>query len=131
MKELLLYLSTVPVFFAIDMLWLGIVAKNLYFDNIPNLRQQPNWFAAVIFYLFYIVGIIIFAVYPNLNQPWTRALLYGAMFGFFAYATYDLTNFSTIKDWPLKITIIDILWGTTLTGLVAVISHYIGTKWIY
>ncbi len=126
MKEVLLYLATIPIFFAVDMLWIGVIAKDLYFRTIPGLSSQPNWFAAIIFYLLYIAGILIFAVQPNLDKGWQSALLYGALFGFFAYATYDLTNYSVMKDWPLSITLIDMAWGTTLTGVVATASYFIG-----
>lgn len=128
MKELLLYISTVPVFFAIDMLWIGVIAKDLYFKNIPGLSPKPNWTAAIIFYLIYIVGILVFAVLPNLDKSWTQALLYGALFGFFAYATYDLTNYAVMKSWPLSITLIDLAWGSILTGVVATVSYFIGKK---
>ncbi|MEI6267105.1 MAG: DUF2177 family protein [bacterium] len=128
MKELLLYISTVPIFFAIDMLWIGVIAKDLYFKTIPGLSPQPNWFAAIIFYLLYIIGILIFAVLPNLDKGWQQALIYGALFGFFAYATYDLTNYAVMKSWPLSITLIDLAWGTTLTGMVATASYFIGKK---
>lgn len=89
---------------------------------------MPNWSAAIIFYLLFIVGILIFAVLPNIDQPWQKSLIAGMLFGFFCYATYDLTNFATLKNWPLNITIIDMVWGTTLTGVVAVISHFIANK---
>jgi len=128
MNQILLYVATVPIFFAIDMLWIGVIAKDMYFKSIPGLSPQPNWFAAIIFYLIYIVGILIFAVLPNLDKGWQQALLYGALFGFFAYATYDLTNYAVMKAWPLSITLIDMAWGATLTGIVATISYLIGKK---
>lgn len=128
MKSLLLYIATVPVFFAIDLLWIGVIAKDFYFKNIPGLSPQPNWVAAIIFYLLYIVGILIFAVLPNLDRGWQQALIFGALFGFFAYATYDLTNYAVMKDWPLSVTLIDIAWGTTLTGAVATASYFIGIR---
>jgi uncharacterized membrane protein len=128
MKIVLLYIATVPTFFLLDMLWIGVIAKNLYFKTIPGLSPQPNWTAAIVFYLLYIIGIIIFAVLPNLDKGWQQALLYGALFGFFAYATYDITNYATMKAWPLSITLIDLTWGTVLTGLVATASYFIGKK---
>ena len=131
MKELYLYLATVPVFFAIDMLWLGVIAPKFYQDQIGHfLRPTPNWTAAVIFYLLYVVGILIFAVLPNMDAGAGQVLLYGALFGFFAYATYDMTNFAVMKDWPLTVTIVDMIWGTVLTGSVAVASYFI-SRWIY
>lgn len=128
MKIFLLYLATVPIFFGIDLLWIGIVAKELYSKSIPGLSSQPNWVAAIIFYLLYIIGILIFAVLPNLEKGWSQALIYGALFGFFAYATYDLTNYAVIKGWPLSIALIDLAWGTVLTGVVATASFFIGKK---
>lgn len=130
MKELYLYLLTVPVFFAIDMVWLGLVANKFYQQQIGTmLKTPPNWTAAIIFYLIYIIGILVFAVLPNLDKGPVRTLLMGALFGFIAYATYDLTNLATMKNWPLTVTIIDLIWGAVLTGSVALVSHYIA-KWV-
>lgn len=115
-----LYLLTVPIFFAIDMLWLGVVARGFYQSQLAAFLGPVNWPAAVIFYLIYIVGILIFAVVPALESgSLMRALIFGALFGFFAYATYDMTNLATLKDWPLTVVIVDIFWGTVLTGAVA------------
>ncbi len=127
-KEVMLYIATVPIFFAIDMLWIGVIAKDFYFKTIPGLSPQPNWLAAIIFYLIYIVGILIFAVLPNIDKGWQHVLLYGALFGFFAYATYDLTNYAVMKNWPLSITLVDMVWGSVLTGVVATISYFISKK---
>lgn len=126
MKELYLYLATVPVFFGIDLVWIGLVANKFYQKQIGQfLKTTPNWAAAIIFYLIYILGILVFAVLPNVDKGPLRTALMGALFGFVAYATYDLTNFATIKDWPLSITIVDLIWGSVLTGTVALISYYI------
>lgn len=115
-----IYLLTIPVFFLIDMVWLGFVARNFYREQIGHLLGDVNWVAAVIFYLIYIVGIVLFAINPAIKSgSWTTALLFGALFGFFAYATYDFTNLATLKDWPILVTIVDIVWGTVLTGVVA------------
>lgn len=131
MKELYLYLLTIPVFFGIDMIWLGLVANKFYQRQIGQyLKTNPNWTAAIVFYLIYIIGILIFAVLPNLDKGPARVVLFGALFGFFAYATYDLTNYSTIKDWPFSLTVVDIIWGTVLTGSVALVSYFIA-KLIY
>ncbi|MBS3767823.1 MAG: DUF2177 family protein, partial [Candidatus Cloacimonetes bacterium] len=117
-KYFISYVLTAIFFFVIDMIWLGVVAKNMYRNYLGNfLSDQVNWTAAIIFYLLYIIGIQILAVYPAIakNSALT-ALLLGAVFGFMAYATYDLTNLATLKNWPLTITIIDIIWGTCLTA---------------
>ncbi len=125
------YALTVPVFFLIDMLWLGVVAKNFYQKNLEYiLSPTVNWPAAIIFYLIYIMGILIFAVFPGLEKDsLTKTLILGALFGFFTYATYDLTNLATIKSWPLKVVIVDIIWGIILCSLVARSSFYIA-KWL-
>ncbi|PLX94490.1 MAG: DUF2177 domain-containing protein [Desulfuromonas sp.] len=126
-----LYLLTIPVFFAIDLLWLGVVAKNLYQKNLAHLLSpEVNWPAALLFYLMYIVGIILFAVRPGLDaQSLAKAALWGALFGFFTYATYDLTNLATLRAWPIKVVFVDIIWGTLLCTLVASLSYLIG-RWL-
>jgi uncharacterized membrane protein len=126
-----LYLLTIPVFFAIDLLWLGVIAKGLYQKNLGHLLSADvNWPAAFVFYFIYIAGIILFAVKPALvDQSLLKALLWGALFGFFTYATYDLTNLATLKDWPVKIVFIDIAWGVVLCSLVASTSYQIG-RWL-
>jgi uncharacterized membrane protein len=131
MKIIYIYLLTVPVFFGIDMFWLGVVAKGFYRDNLGHLlRPDVNWAAALIFYLLYIAGILIFATLPALEKHSLRqAVVLGALFGFFTYATYDLTNLATLKDWPVKVVVVDILWGMILTASVAAASFFIG-RWI-
>jgi uncharacterized membrane protein len=131
MKLVYLYLLTLPVFFGIDMLWIGVLAKGFYRKNLGHLlRPDINWTAALIFYLLYIVGILIFATLPALEkQSLRQAVVLGALFGLFAYATYDLSNLATLKDWPVKIVFVDILWGMVLTASVAAASFFIG-KWI-
>ena len=126
-----IYLATVPVFFIIDMLWIGFIAKDFYAKQIGSLLGPINWSAAIIFYLLYIIAIIVFAVAPALAQKsFITALTLGAFFGFIAYATYDLTNLATLKNWPLTVTLVDMLWGTVLTGAVASISYFIASKFI-
>jgi len=131
MKEIYLYLLTVPVFFAIDMLWIGVIAKKFYFESLGELMaKQINWTAAIIFYLLYIFGIIYLAVLPGAKAGDIKiTLLNAAIFGFLAYATYDLTNLATLKNWPLNVTLVDMVWGTILTTAVAFISFNI-YKWI-
>ena len=111
-----LYGLTVPVFFVIDIIWLGVVAKSFYQKNLKYiLSPNVNWTAAIIFYLIYIAGILIFAVLPAVAKDSLRhAAVWGALFGFFTYATYDLTNLALLKDWPIIIVIVDILWGLSL-----------------
>nr|WP_300005003.1 DUF2177 family protein [Tissierella sp.] len=121
------YLIALVVFFAIDILWLGFIAKDLYRENLSHLMApKTNWLAAVIFYSIFIGGLMFFAINPALEKDSiVYALAVGALFGFMTYATYDMTNLSTLKDWPIKITIIDILWGTALNGVTASIAFYI------
>ena len=125
------YLLTSIVFFAIDMVWLGFVAKDLYRRHLNNfLSEEVNWTAAITFYLLFIVGIFIFAILPALEKnSLARALTLGALFGFFTYATYDLTNLATLKNWPLTIVFIDIAWGSFLTASVSAAGFTI-LKWL-
>ena len=125
-----LYFIALPVFFAIDMVWLGLVAKNFYSKQIGFLMKPDiNWSAAIIFYLLFIAGLVVFVISPALEkQSWTRALLTGALFGLVTYATYDLTNLATVKDWPLIVTIVDLAWGMVLAASVSTISYLIASK---
>jgi len=125
-----LYLIALPVFFAIDMVWLGLVAKNFYKSQIGFLMKPDiNWTAAIIFYLLFIVGLVLFVIMPAVEKgSWMYALLFGALFGFITYATYDLTNLATLKDWPILVTIVDLAWGATLGALVSVITYFIAGK---
>jgi uncharacterized membrane protein len=131
MKVIYLYFLTIPVFFGIDMIWLGFVAKGFYRNNLGHLlRPDVNWTAALVFYLLYIGGILIFATMPALeNKSLYQAVVLGGLFGFFAYATYDLTNLATLKGWPLNVVIVDIIWGIVLTASVAAASFLIG-RWL-
>lgn len=127
LQYIYLYLLTVPVFFLLDMLWLGVIARNFYQEKLVAFLGPTNWTAAIIFYLIFIVGIIIFAVAPALDAgSLTKAIVLGGLFGFFTYATYDFTNLATLKNWPLIVVFIDVLWGSVLSGSVAVVSFLIG-----
>lgn len=122
-----LYLISFVIFFAIDLFWLGIVAKKLYQAEIGHLlKTDVNWVAAVLFYLLFIGGLVVFVLMPAINSGnILQAILLGAFFGFITYATYDLTNLATMKDWPLKITIIDLAWGTFLGLSTSTISYFV------
>ncbi len=127
LQHIYLYLLTVPVFFALDMFWLGVVAKGLYQEKIGHLLGPVNWPVAIVFYLIFIVGILLFAVIPALEVgSLGKALVLGALFGFFTYATYDLTNLATLSGWSYSLTVVDILWGTVLTSTVATAGYLIG-----
>ena len=121
------YLVAVIVFFAIDMVWLGFIAKDLYSKYLGNfLSTNVNWVAAIIFYLLFIVGVVFFVIHPAIEKNSIQyAILAGLLFGLITYATYDLTNLATMKNWPLNITIIDLIWGSVLSSLVSTITYYV------
>ena len=129
-----IYLTSFVVFFAIDLVWLGVIAQKLYTQHLGYImKDKPDWIAAILFYLLYIIGLVFFVIQPALDKSsWQYALFAGLFFGFITYATYDLTNLATLKDWPLKITIIDLIWGSVLGASVSVISYSIikGLNWI-
>lgn len=130
MKYIALFFITTVVFFAIDMLWLGVIAKNFYREKLSFIfTGEVNWLAAVIFYLIYIGGIIYFAILPGIHsENWRMVVLNGAVLGFLCYATYDLTNMATIKQWPLVVVVVDIAWGTFLTGSVSLVAYLTASK---
>jgi len=129
MRYLVAYLAAGLAFLAIDSVWLMTMADLLYRPLLGDLLAESfNLAPAVLFYLIYIAGVVIFAVRPALaTGRWTTAALFGALFGFCAYATYDLTNHATIKDWPAVITLVDLCWGTVLTATAAT-AGYAATK---
>ena len=121
------YLLSLPVIFAFDMLWLGVFAKEYYARLMsPVVEIKFYWPAVIAFYLLYIVGIFIFAVYPGiLEKNLSKALIYAALFGFFCYMTYDLTNLATVKNWPLQLIFVDIMWGIVLSTFTAFVAYKI------
>ncbi len=132
LEFLILYGIAFVTFFVVDLVWLGLVAKPFYDQHLGHLLRKPvNWTAAIIFYLLFIAGLVFFAVMPATEAAsLPMALLYGAGFGFITYATYDLTNLATLKDWPLKVTIVDLAWGTTLGTVITTITYLI-YHWIF
>ena len=121
------YLATAIIFAAIDLVWLGFIAKQFYFNRMGDLVSF-NMPAAVVFYLVYVAGIVFFAVSPAFQveeNVWKIVLFMGCMFGFFCYATYDLTNLAVIKDWSLSLSIVDIMWGTFLTGSSVTLAYLV------
>jgi uncharacterized membrane protein len=125
-----LFIIALPVFFVIDMIWLVLVAKNFYREQIGFLMATDiKWYAAIIFYLLFIAGLITFVISPAIEKnSWTHALLFGAFFGLVTYSTYDLTNLSTVRDWPVLVTIVDLIWGMVLSASVSVITYLIAVK---
>jgi uncharacterized membrane protein len=125
LRNLMVYLITIIVFFITDIIWLAFVAKKVYREQIGFIMaDKPNWIAAIIFYAVFILGMVFFVINPAIEKSsWRYALFVGLFFGFVTYATYDLTNLATLKDWPIKITIIDLIWGTSLGGFVSLITY--------
>ncbi len=126
-KIIYIYILTSLAFFVIDIVWLGFVAQNFYDKYLSHLlSDKVNWPAAIIFYLIYIVGILVFAVFPAYNdESLFKAIVLGGLFGLVAYATYDLSNLATLKDWPLTVVLVDIIWGIVLTSSVSIAGFYI------
>jgi len=127
LKYITAYAATAVTFLALDVIWIGLVARGFYFEQLrPLLLEQFNIAAAAGFYIVYVVGVVFFAVAPALRQEsvW-MAVGYGALFGFFTYATYDMTNYATLKDWPLTVVVVDIAWGTLLAAVAAGAGYYV------
>ncbi|MGM0409583.1 MAG: DUF2177 family protein [Bacillota bacterium] len=124
------YLVALVIFLVIDFLWLGLVAKNMYRDKLGFLlKENYNMIAALTFYMVYIVGLVYFVISKAVSTgSWQYALFAGIFFGVITYATYDMTNLATVKDWPISITVIDIIWGGTLNGITSLLSYYIATN---
>lgn len=128
-----LYAITAIVFFAIDLLWLGIVAKNLYDQHLGALLlEKINWAAAILFYIIYIGGIQVFVLHPVILEGagLLKAAIMGGALGFFAYSTFDLTSLALFKGWSVTVVLIDILWGTVLTGTVAAVALWLARMFI-
>jgi uncharacterized membrane protein len=131
MTFLKLYLVSVIVFFSIDLLWLGVIAKNLYKEQIGTLMaDEIKWGAALLFYGLYLAGLVFFAILPAFKaSDWSMAIVNGALFGLVCYGAYDLTNLATLKGWPVKIVIYDLLWGTFISSSVSLITYWIAHRW--
>ena len=126
-----LYFISLGVFLVIDGLWLTLIAKNFYAKHLGYIMTDtPNLLAAGLFYLIYILTMVVLVISPALQKSSLSAAIFtGALFGLCAYATYDLTNMATLKDWPLIVTIVDLIWGTTLSATIAGLTFLI-SKWI-
>ncbi len=120
------YACSLIIFIAFDAVWLGSTSSVFYKPSlgdimVQNLRLAP----AVVFYLIYPIALVIFAVGPALKtETYMTALVFGALFGFFAYATYDLTNYVTLRNWTLQLTVIDTLWGTFASGMASMVAYF-------
>ena len=119
------YVASLIVLIVGDILWLGYFAHAVFQPTLkPILREEIDWRAAVLFYLLYAVGIAVFAVAPALaNRSAWLALGYGLLFGFLAYMTYDATNYATISAWTIRLAVMDVSWGTFISGIAALVSY--------
>ncbi len=125
-----------PVFLVVDLLWLGVVMKNFYDVEMGDLARReggalaPRWGAAILIYLLIPAGIVLFVrPYLSPDQSYWTALTYGALFGLVVYGVYDLTNYSLIEKWSLRMTIADILWGCTICGTMSAFLQWI-MRWL-
>jgi uncharacterized membrane protein len=126
-----LYVCAFVGFLAIDMVWLTLVARGFYRRQLGFLlSDQPNWWAAISFYLLFVAGLLVFAVVPAVQEgSLRRALLMGGFFGLVTYSTYDLTNLATVKNWPLMLTLVDMTWGLVLAASVSCLGYLVG-RWL-
>lgn len=122
-----IYVIALLVFIAIDAIWLGLIAKNLYQKEIGHLMSENvNFIAALIFYLLFLVGLVYFVINPALiDKNITKLIISGILFGIVTYSTYDLTNLATLKDWPIKVTIIDLIWGSFVSTATSLATYFI------
>ncbi len=127
---LIAYFSTLLVILVMDAIWLGVVMPAQYRAWIGGLMlDTPRWVPAVLFYLLYAVGVTVFAALPGVREgSWTTALMYGALLGLVAYGTYDLSNFATLKAWPMQLVVVDMIWGAFITAAAATVAFFT-VKW--
>lgn len=127
MNYIKMYLISLVIFLVIDGFWLLVVSKNLYTKEIGHLMvDNANIIVALIFYVIFLVGLVYFVINPAIESGnILKLLISAALFGLVTYATYDLTNLATLKNWPLKITIIDLIWGTSLSTIVSYLTYII------
>jgi uncharacterized membrane protein len=120
-----LFAVALPTFLVMDLLWLGVVARSFYQAQIGHLmRANVNWFAAFAFYLVFVAGIVVFVVWPSIErESLAGALLLGAFFGLVTYAAYDLTSLAVMEGFSLKITLVDLAWGSVLCATVSAITY--------
>ena len=126
------YVVALFTFVAADMVWLGTMASRLYKPTLRDIAiSGVNLPPAIVFYLVYPIGLLIFAVQPALKSgSLTHAVVYGALFGLFTYATYDLTNYATLRNWTLQLTLVDIAWGAVLGAIASLLSFLAASKLI-
>ncbi len=126
MNFLIAYIAATIIFLALDAVWLGFIMKDAFQNGIGHLMaENPNWGVAAGFYIMYVIGIVFFATMPAVKESdWVIAVTYGALFGFFCYATYEMTNLATLKDWPIKTAIADMAWGAFLSSVAATTGYF-------
>jgi uncharacterized membrane protein len=127
-RNVILYLATFIVMLPLDLLFLGFVAKGFFQSQVGDMLGDVRLAPAVLFYCLYIAGILIFVSAPG-DATWRSTLLYGALFGFFCYATFELTSMSLLKHWTWPVVAVDITWGTLVTATVATLGLLI-TDWL-
>jgi uncharacterized membrane protein len=126
-RYLLAYLAMLVAFCAMDYVWLGFITTDFYKEKLGALLlAEPKMIAAALFYPLYVAGILVFAVAPA--SSWRRAAVLGGFFGIVAYATYDLSNWATLKGWPGVVVIADVLWGMVITGVAATVGKLVAGK---
>ncbi len=131
-KWIVIFLVTFIIFMIIDFLWLSIFAKKIYHKHLGYIMaKKQNMLATVIFYAVFIIGLLFFVINPAIiRQSVVMALFAGSFYGLITYGTYNLTNFATIKNWPITITIIDLTWGIFLCGLISLISYLLFVNYL-
>lgn len=133
MQKIVLFIVALIIYATFDLAWVGWLARNFYRQRLSFiLSDYTNWAAVAFFYGIYSFGLLFFAVLPAMKaSQWQLALHNGALLGLLCYATYDLVNMATISRWPLIITIVDIAWGAFITGSCALLTYFVGTKWLH
>lgn len=129
MKKLGLYLNTLLIFLILDGIWLGVVASGFYAEKLGYIMAENiNWIAAFVFYALFVFGLMIFVLLPSSKKPLKIFFYRGALFGLITYATYDLTNLATLENWPILVSLVDLVWGSFLGGTTAFLSAYFGRR---
>ena len=130
LKYAVAYLTALVVLLAVDMVWLGFIARDFYKSQLGGLMaEKPLLGAAAAFYLLYPVGVTLFAVTPGLRETnWASTALLGLVLGLVAYGTYDLSNLATLKNWPVTLTLVDMSWGAALTMIAAVAAYFAAVR---
>jgi len=126
-QVVILYFITLAIGFVIDLVWLGVMNSRFYKPQLAGLMSDKvNWLPGILFYVLFIVGLLALVVIPAFNnESWLSAMLMGGLLGMIAYGTYDLTNLASIKNWPVPVTVVDIIWGTVFSAIVATIGYFI------